>query len=163
MVIKQKIFKDLCLWVAIKKFWFLLLSPSEWAMSLISHYSRSYPSSPWISCAGTTLCFTYFVLYMHLCILMRYKNILSSQLHRYEEWNYGTQYHSESNVKWKKKKEVRKFKRKKRAVKSQIGSSKISDFVELALQRSKFSILTDNRKVSVRSTCKQWIWERIYQ
>ena len=40
----------------------------------------------------------------------------------------------------------RKFKRKKRAVKSQLGSSKVSDFVELALQRSKFSNVTDNRK-----------------
>ena len=31
-------------------------------------------------------------------------------------------------------------------MKSQIGSSKVSDFVELALQRSKFSNVTDNRK-----------------
>ena len=31
-------------------------------------------------------------------------------------------------------------------MKSQIGSSKVSDFVELALQRSKFSNATDNRK-----------------
>ena len=44
------------------------------------------------------------------------------------------------------KKKWRKFKRKKRAVKSQIDSSKVSDFVELALQRSKFSNVTDNRK-----------------
>ena len=46
----------------------------------------------------------------------------------------------------RRKKKWRKFKRKKRAVKSQIGSSKVSDFVELALQRSKFSNVTDNRK-----------------
>ena len=31
-------------------------------------------------------------------------------------------------------------------MKSQIGSSKVSDFVELALQRSTFSNVTDNRK-----------------
>ena len=41
----------------------------------------------------------------------------------------------------------RKFERKKRAVKSHMGSSKVSDFVELALQRcSKFINVTDNRK-----------------
>ena len=44
------------------------------------------------------------------------------------------------------KKKLQKFKRKRRAVKSQIGRSKVSDFVELALQRSKFSNVTDNRK-----------------
>ena len=38
------------------------------------------------------------------------------------------------------------FKRKKRAVKSQIHNTKVSDFVEFALQRSKFSNVTDNRK-----------------
>ena len=46
----------------------------------------------------------------------------------------------------KRKKKWRKFKRKKRAVKWQIGSSKVSDFVELALQRPTFSNVTDNRK-----------------
>ena len=39
-----------------------------------------------------------------------------------------------------------KSKRKKRAVNSQIGRSKVSDFVELASQRSKCSNVTDNRK-----------------
>ena len=38
------------------------------------------------------------------------------------------------------------FKRKKRTVKSQIHNTKVSDFVEFALQRSKFSNVTDNRK-----------------
>ena len=38
------------------------------------------------------------------------------------------------------------FKRKKRDVKSQIHSTKVSDFVEFALQRSKFSNVIDNRK-----------------
>ena len=38
------------------------------------------------------------------------------------------------------------FKRKKRAVKSKIHSTKVSDFVEFALQRSNFSNVTDNRK-----------------
>ena len=46
----------------------------------------------------------------------------------------------------RRKKKWRKFKKKKRAVKSEIGSSKVSDFVELALQRSTFSNVTDNRK-----------------
>ena len=46
----------------------------------------------------------------------------------------------------RRKKKWRKIKRKKRAVKSEIGSSKVSDFVELALQRSTFSNVTDNRK-----------------
>ena len=46
----------------------------------------------------------------------------------------------------RRKKQWRKFKRKKCAVKSQIGSSKVSDFVELALQRSKFSNVTDNKR-----------------
>ena len=46
----------------------------------------------------------------------------------------------------RRKKKWRKFKRKERAVKSQIHSTKVSDFVELALQRSKFSNVTDNRK-----------------
>ena len=31
-------------------------------------------------------------------------------------------------------------------VKSQLGSSKVSDFVELVLQRSKFSNITENRE-----------------
>ena len=46
----------------------------------------------------------------------------------------------------RRKKKGQKFTRKKGAVKSQIDSSKVSDFAELALQRSKFSNVTDNRK-----------------
>ena len=43
-------------------------------------------------------------------------------------------------------KKWRKFKRKKRAVKSPKRSSKVSDFVEIALKRSQFQNVTDNRK-----------------
>ena len=46
----------------------------------------------------------------------------------------------------RRKQKWQKFKRKMRAVKSQIGSSKVSDFAELALQRSDFINVTDNRK-----------------
>ena len=40
----------------------------------------------------------------------------------------------------------RKFKEKKRAIKSSKWSSKVSDFVEIALKRSQFQSITDNRK-----------------
>ena len=40
----------------------------------------------------------------------------------------------------------RKFKRKKRTIKSPKRSSKVSDFVEIALKRSQFQNVTDNRK-----------------
>ena len=43
-------------------------------------------------------------------------------------------------------KKWRKFKQKKRAFKSRKGSSKVSDFVEIALKRSQFQNVTDNRK-----------------
>ena len=43
-------------------------------------------------------------------------------------------------------KKWRKFKRKKRLIKSPKRSSKVSDFVELALKRSQFQYVTDNRK-----------------
>ena len=46
----------------------------------------------------------------------------------------------------RRKKKWQKFKRKKHAVKLQLGSSKVSDFVELALQHSKFSNVTDETK-----------------
>ena len=46
----------------------------------------------------------------------------------------------------RRKKKWQKFKRKKHAVKLQLGSSKVSDFVELALQHSKFSNVTDKTK-----------------
>ena len=44
------------------------------------------------------------------------------------------------------KRSCKSLKEKRRAVKPQIGRSKVSDFVELALQCSKFSNVTDNRK-----------------
>ena len=59
---------------------------------------------------------------------------------------YETQYQPENTVKWKKKKQWWKFKRNKCAVKSQLGSSKVSNFVELALQCSKFNDITVYRK-----------------
>ena len=43
-------------------------------------------------------------------------------------------------------KKWRKFKRKKRTIKSPKRSSKVSDFVEIALKRSQFQNVTDNRK-----------------
>ena len=43
-------------------------------------------------------------------------------------------------------KKWRKFKRKNRVFKSSKRSSKESDFVELALKRSQFQNITDNRK-----------------
>ena len=46
----------------------------------------------------------------------------------------------------RRKQKWQKFKRMMRAVKSQIVSSKVSDFAELALQRSNFINVTDNRK-----------------
>ena len=43
-------------------------------------------------------------------------------------------------------KKWRKFKRKKRTIRSPKRSSKVSDFVEIALKRSQFQNVTDNRK-----------------
>ena len=59
---------------------------------------------------------------------------------------YEMQYQPENTVKWKKKKQWWKFKRNKCAVKSQLGSSKVSNFVKLALQCSKFNDITVYRK-----------------
>ena len=45
----------------------------------------------------------------------------------------------------RRKKKWRKIKRKKRVVRQQRGSSKVSDFAELQLQRSKLNNVTNNR------------------
>ena len=54
------------------------------------------------------------------------------------------------NNKWKNKRGVPKVKKKKkkRVVRPQRGNSKISDFVQLAYQSSKFGNVTDNRKLN---------------
>ena len=44
-------------------------------------------------------------------------------------------------------------------VKSQLGSSKVSDFVELVLQRSKFSNITENREQ--REKKKEWAYREM--
>ena len=45
----------------------------------------------------------------------------------------------------RRKKKWRKIKRKKRVARQQRGSSKVSDFAELELQRSKLNNVTNNR------------------
>ena len=67
----------------------------------------------------------------------------------------------ESNVALKitfrerRKKKWRKFKKKKRVVRQpKRSSNNVSDFIELALQRSKFKNFTDNRKQRKKERCK---------
>ena len=75
--------------------------------------------------------------------------LITSYPHNYTDMKYEIMRH---NINLKitlseiRKMMLRKTKRKKNAVKSRLGSRKVSDFVELALKRSKFTDINDNKK-----------------
>ena len=75
--------------------------------------------------------------------------LITSYPHNYTDMKYEIMRH---NINLKitlseiRKMMLRKTKRTKNAVKSQLGSRKVSDFVELTLKRSKFTDINDNKK-----------------
>ena len=52
----------------------------------------------------------------------------------------------------RRKKKWRKYKRRKRVIRTPRKHTKVSDFVEVALERSKYVNVTDNRKQRKRTT-----------